>query len=249
MKISIITVVLNGEKTISKAMESVGNQLNCDIEHIVIDGGSSDATLSLLEKYKDQIAILVSGPDRGIYDAMNKGIRLATGDVIGFLNSDDVYMSNEVVSLVSRCLKEYDVDAVYGDLEYFLEASPAKVCRTYRSDRFSPNKLSMGLMPAHPTLFLRRQVYQIFGLFDPSYRIGGDFEFIARIFRDEKIRSHYIPKVMVRMQLGGVSTSGLRSTLLLLKENLRACKTNGIPTSYFKLLTRYPGKLLEFFNI
>lgn len=247
MKISIITVVLNGDKTISKAMESVGNQVNCDIEHIVVDGGSSDATLSLLEKYKDQIAILVSGPDRGIYDAMNKGICLATGDVIGFLNSDDVYMDNEVVSLALKYLKDHNVDAVYGDLEYFLEDAPAKVCRTYRSGRFSPNKLSIGLMPAHPTLFLRRQVYQKYGLFDPSYRIGGDFEFIARIFRDEKIRSHYIPKVMVRMQLGGISTSGLRSTLLLLKENLRACRANDIPTSYLKLLTRYPGKLLEFF--
>lgn len=247
MKISIITVVLNGQKTIAKSIESVKNQQNCEIEHIVVDGKSSDATLSILDKYKDQIATLISEPDDGIYDAMNKGIRLATGDVIGFLNSDDFYMGNEVLSLVSECLQDRNIDAVYGDLEYFLEDSPAKVWRTYRSSRFSPNKLSMGLMPAHPTLFLRRNVYEKYGLFDSSYRIGGDFEFIARIFRGGKIRSHYIPKVLVRMQLGGVSTSGLRSTLLLLKENLRACKTYGIPTSYFKLLTRYPGKLMEFF--
>lgn len=247
MKISIITVVFNGEATIARAMESVLSQKNVEIEYIVIDGQSKDKTLEVIAPYKKQITHLVSEKDEGIYDAMNKGIKLATGDVIGFLNADDFYTNSLVLSEVMTEFIDPTVDAVYGDLEYFRASRPAKIVRTYRSHKFHPAQLKRGLMPAHPTLFLRKNVYERFGLFDSSYKIAGDFEFIVRIFKDESLIFRYIPQKMVRMQMGGISTMGLSSTILLLNENIRACYNNGISTNYFFLLSRYPRKLLEYF--
>lgn len=246
-KFSIITVVYNGASTIARCMESVGSQKGADIEHILIDGCSTDATLQILENYRNQISIQVSEPDEGIYDAMNKGIKLATGDIIGILNCDDIYSNDTVLAHVALLMEDQNIDAIYGDLVYFSPNAPQKVHRTYRSKLFSPDKLGMGLMPAHPTLFLRKRIYDKFGLFDSSYRIGGDFEFIARIFKDKLINYLYVPEVMVGMQIGGISTSGMRNTLLLIRENLRACRANQIPSSYLKLLSRYPRKFLEYF--
>ena len=137
---------------------------------------------------------------------------------------------------------------MYGDLEYFKSSDPMEVIRTYRSHNFHPLKLKQGLMPAHPTLFLRRKIYEIYGMFDTNYKIAGDFEFVARIFNGGSLNSRYIPKKMVRMQIGGISTRGLASTFCLLRENMRACTKNNIPTNYFYLLSRYPKKILEFFN-
>ena len=247
MKISIITVVLNGEKTIGRAIESVVSQKNIDLEYILIDGGSDDKTLEIVAAYKDQITHLVSEKDTGIYDAMNKGLRLATGDIIGILNADDIYANGEVLSSVQSYFLSLDLDALYGDLEYFDSDQPLRAFRTYRSSGFSAGKLSQGLMPAHPTLFLHRKVYEEYGLFNTTYKIAGDFEFIARIFRRQKLTTLYVPKIMVRMQSGGISTAGFKSTQLLLRENLRACKENGIYTNYLLLLSRYPRKLLEYF--
>jgi glycosyltransferase involved in cell wall biosynthesis len=247
MKISIITVVFNGEITIARAMESVLAQKNVEIEYIVIDGASQDKTLEVIAPYKTKLSHLLSEKDTGIYDAMNKGIKLATGDVIGFLNADDFYANSLVLSDVMAEFIDPAVAAVYGDLEYFSASRPTKVVRTYRSNQFHPAQLKKGLMPAHPTLFLRKNVYERFGLFDSSYKIAGDFEFIVRIFKDESLGIRYIPKKMVKMQLGGISTMGFSNTILLLGENIRACHNNGISTNYYLLLSRYPRKLLEYF--
>jgi glycosyltransferase involved in cell wall biosynthesis len=190
---------------------------------------------------------LVSEKDTGIYDAMNKGLRLATGDIIGILNADDIYANESVLSSVQSHFLSLNLDALYGDLEYFDSDQPLRAFRTYRSRGFSASKLSQGLMPAHPTLFLHRKVYQEYGLFNTTYKIVGDFEFIARIFGNQKLTTLYVPKIMVRMQSGGISTAGFKSTKLMLRENLRACKENGIYTNYLLLLSRYPRKLLEYF--
>ena len=249
MKISIITIVFNGEATIARAVESVLSQKNVEIEYIVIDGASQDGTIKVIAPYQERLTHFISEEDDGIYDAMNKGINLATGEVVGILNTDDFYTNDLVLSDVMFQFSDPLVDAVYGDLEYFRVSKPDKAVRTYRSHNFHPALLKRGVMPAHPTLFLRKKVYEKFGRFDPSYKIAGDFEFVVRIFKDNSLNTRYLPQKMVRMQMGGVSTRGLSSFITLLNENLRACFENGIPTSYFHLLSRYPRKLLEFLII
>lgn len=248
MKISIITVVLNGAATIERNLDSIADQRTChiEIEHILIDGGSTDGTLELIQQRRNQIEVLISEPDNGLYDAMNKGIRLARGDIIGILNADDYYANSQVLNEVSQIFQSQDVDAVFGDLEYFNQRSQITPTRLYRSAHFKPEKLSRGLMPAHPTLFLRKSVYDRFGLFKPEYKIAGDFDFIARIFKDGALKYEYVPRILTRMQSGGVSTRGIKSTILLNKEILRSCQENQIPTNFFKLLLRYPRKFLEY---
>ncbi|MBT8588779.1 glycosyltransferase [Polynucleobacter paneuropaeus] len=249
MKISIITIVFNGETTITRAIESVLSQKNVEIEYIVIDGASQDKTIQVINPYQKQLTYFISEKDGGIYDAMNKGIKLATGEVVGILNADDFYTNSLVLSDVMAQFMDPLVDAVYGDLEYFRASRPDKVVRTYRSDNFRPAQLKKGVMPAHPTLFLRKKVYEKFGIFDTSYKIAGDFEFVVRIFKDDSLNARYLKQKMVKMQMGGVSTRGLSSFIILLNENIRACHKNGISTNYYHLLSRYPRKLLEFFFI
>ncbi|MES9843709.1 MAG: glycosyltransferase family 2 protein [Candidatus Sedimenticola sp. PURPLELP] len=246
MKISVITTCLNSEETIEEAVVSVLSQTHSDIEYVVIDGGSQDGTVSILNRYSDRIDILVSEPDDGIYDAMNKGLELATGDVIAILNSDDVYAHSDVLLKVVEIMRSGELDAVFGDVEYFTSDKPDKTVRRYNSASFSPRRISWGWMPAHPALFFRRHVYDRIGKFRTDYRIAGDFEFVARAFRDGKLKYHYLRGVLVRMRTGGVSTAGWRNTLLLNREVLRACRENGIPTNIFKVLSKYPAKLLEY---
>lgn len=248
MKISIVTIVLNGVKTIEATLNSVINQSYKNVEYILIDGGSTDGTLNVVQKYRKDISIFISERDDGLYDALNKGLRLATGDVVGILNADDFYANPSVLTDVVMRFNDPSVDIVFGDLEYFRQKKPDKVVRTYRSKWFSPKRLSYGIMPAHPTLFLRRCIYDKFGYFDPSYKIAGDFEFIVRIFKHQHLNFSYLSKIMVRMQLGGVSTSGIKSMLLINREIIRACKDNGVKTSYLQILLRYPIKLIEYFN-
>lgn len=248
MKISIITVVLNGAQTIARNLDSIASQRHPDfeIEHIVIDGVSTDGTFDILSRHRDQIQVLVSEPDNGLYDAMNKGIRLATGDIIGILNADDYYANAKVLRDVHRIFQDQSIDAVFGDLEYFDPRQIGISTRLYRSCDFHPSKLSRGLMPAHPTLFLRKSIYDRFGLFKTNYKIAGDFDFVARIFKEGDLKYVYVPHVFTRMQNGGVSTQGIRSTLLLNKEIFCSCRENHISTNIFKLLSRYPSKLLEY---
>lgn len=248
MKISIITVAFNAAHTIADTLESVAGQTHPQIEHIVVDGASTDGTLDVVGRHGQRVARLVSEPDHGIYDAMNKGLRLATGNVIGFLNADDVYADAGVLARVSAVLERGGLDALFGDAEFVNPTRADRPLRRYRSERFRPDRIAWGWMPAHPTLFLRRQVYERFGMFRTDYRIAGDFELVARMFHGGTLRYRHLPEVLVRMRTGGVSTGGWRNTILLNREVLRACRENGIPTSLPKILSKYPAKLLEFLH-
>lgn len=244
-KISVITVCLNSVDTIEDSLMSVAHQDWLNREHIVIDGCSGDGTINVVQKHINNIAFFVSEKDAGIYDAMNKGLELATGDIICFLNADDKYSTNFVLSRVARQMQENKLDAILADVAFFHPENPMRMIRRYRSDRFTPKRLAWGWMPAHPALFLNKSVVQRVGRFKTSYRIAGDFDYIARAFYGHDLRYQHIPEVVVHMQTGGVSTAGLRSKVLLNQEVLRSCKENGIPTNLFKILSKYPIKLLE----
>ncbi len=248
IKISVITVVFNNGKTIEDTICSIESQTYRDVEHIVIDGGSTDETLGVIRRHQDKIAKFISEPDRGIYDAMNKGLGLATGEVIGFLNADDVYADHGVLERVSAIMAKEGLDALFGDAEFVSLTKPNQPLRRYRSDRFRPERIAWGWMPAHPALFLKRSVFERFGQFRTDYRIAGDFELVARIFHGGTLSYRHVPEVLVRMRTGGISTGGWRNTILLNREVLRACRENGIPTSLLKILSKYPAKLLEFLH-
>lgn len=245
MKISVITVCFNAVNTIADTLESVATQTQPDIEHIVVDGASTDGTLDVVKRYK-HVFKMISEPDHGIYDAMNKGLDLATGEVIGFLNADDIYADSGVLERVSATMAREDLDALFGDAEFVSSTRPNRPLRRYHSKHFSPKRIAWGWMPAHPTLFLNRDVYERFGKFRIDYRIAGDFELVARMFHGGTLSYRHTPEVLVRMRTGGVSTGGWRNTLLLNREVLRACRENGIPTNLLKILSKYPEKLLEF---
>ncbi|HTJ97637.1 MAG TPA: glycosyltransferase family 2 protein [Rhodocyclaceae bacterium] len=246
MKISIITVAFNAATTIEAALESVAAQTHQDIEHIVIDGASTDNTLAIIQRYRNRLAHCVSEPDQGIYDAMNKGLRLASGEIIGFLNADDIYADPQVLERVASVMQEKDLDALLGDTDFVSPDQPSRSLRRYRSDRFRPDRIAWGWMPAHPAMFLRKRIYDQFGLFRTDYRIAGDFELVARMFHGDTLKYQHMPEVLVRMLTGGVSTQSWRNTLLLNREVLRACRENGISTNWPKILSKYPAKLIEF---
>ena len=244
--ISVITVVNNSAATIADTLLSVASQVYPHVEHIIIDGASMDGTLNVIEQHRGKLAKVISEPDSGIYDAMNKGLALATGEVVGFLNADDVYADKDVLSRVVDIMERESLDALFGDVEFFRPEDPTRTVRRYRSARFSPDQIALGWMPAHPALFLRRRVYEHYGLFRADYRIAGDFEYCARIFHGNNLVYRSLPETLVRMRTGGISTGGWRNTILLNREVLRACRENGIETNMLKILSKYPAKLLEF---
>ena len=246
MKVSIITVCYNAAETIESTIESVSGQNYPDVEHIVVDGCSTDGTLDVVSSHRGKIDKFISEPDEGIYDAMNKGLELASGEIIGLLNADDIYADETVIKRAVEMMRDKDLDALYADVEFFSKGDVYRPVRRYSSANFSPANIAKGAMLAHPTLFLRREVYQRFGKFRTDYRISGDFEFVARIFRDGSLRYFYLPEVLVKMRMGGISTSGFGNTVLLNREVLRACQENGIQTSMLKILSKYPLKLKEF---
>lgn len=248
MKISVVTVSFNAAHTLGDTLDSVAAQTHAKVEHILVDGASKDGTLEVARRHGQHLARLISEPDRGIYDAMNKGLALATGEVVGFLNSDDIYADAEVLQRVSMIMAKGGLDALFGDAEFVSPSRPDHPVRRYRSDRFSPGRIGWGWMPAHPALFLRRSVFEHFGHFRTDYRIAGDFELVARIFHGGTLRYRHVPEVLVRMRTGGISTGGWRNTLLLNREVLRACRENGISTNLPKILSKYPAKLLEFLH-
>jgi len=244
--ISVITVCYNAANTIGRTLHSVREQTHKNIEHIVIDGGSEDNTLEILSAEGPHVSKRVSEKDKGIYHAMNKGVKLATGDLVAFLNADDFYMNSTVLADVARIMQMENLDALYGDVVFFSPGRPCSVVRRYNSGRFSVSKLGWGLMPAHPALFLRRMLFEQFGAFRIDYSIAGDFEFIVRVFGNSAIRHRYLSEALVCMQIGGISTSGWRSTMQLNSEIIRACRENGISTNWLKISLRYFFKVSEF---
>lgn len=243
--ISVITVCYNSATTLSRALQSVADQDWPRIEHIVIDGASTDGSAAIIEHFRPQLAHVVSEPDGGIYDAMNKGLARASGNIVCFLNADDQYSANTVLSRVTTLMHEHQLDALMGDVGFFHEADPQRMVRCYRSNYFTPARLAWGWMPAHPALFLSRAVVQRVGRFKTDYRIAGDYEFIVRAFHGHELRYRHLPEVLVNMQTGGASTGGFGTKVRLNREVLRACRENGVQTNMLKILSKYPAKLLE----
>lgn len=227
-------------------MESLREQTHPRIQHIVIDGGSTDGTLDVLRANAGRIDVLVSEPDNGIYDALNKGLAHVTGDIVGVLHAGDVYASNFVLANVAQIMASEPLDALFGDVVFFDHERPSFHTRRYRSSHFRPKRVSWGWMPAHPALFVRRNVFERVGNYRTDYRISGDFEWVARAFGSETLRYRCLPEVLVHMCSGGISTGGWRNTLLLNREVMRACRENGISTNWLKILSKYPLKLAEF---
>jgi len=243
MKVSIITVCFNSAKTIEDTINSVLNQDYLDIEYIVIDGGSNDGTQDIIQKYHENIASWVSEPDLGMYDAMNKGIARATGEIIGILNSDDVYISTQVVSQLINAMNDAKADIVFADLILVDPNNLNKVLRYYDSGRFKPSRFRWGWMPAHPTVFVKKKYYDKVGPFALDYEIAADYEMLIRILAIVKAPFAYLPKAVVRMRAGGASTAGLVRNWILNKEIVRGCKANGIYTNMAMLLLKIPAKI------
>ena len=217
MKISIITVCYNSEKTIGDTLRSVFEQKYENIEHIIIDGGSTDRTLAVVATAGAHVAKIVSEPDNGIYDAMNKGIALATGDVVGFINADDFYPGPTVLAVVASAFESSGADCCYGDLCYVKQEDVSKTVRYWRSAPFTLGLFGRGWCPPHPTFFVRREVYTRLGGFDLSFKIAADFELMARYLEAAQITSLYIPQVLVKMRLGGTTN---RSLINIFKQNV-----------------------------
>ena len=249
MKISVITVCFNSATTIAHTLRSVRQQTHDETEHIIIDGGSRDNTLALVASEGSHVVKVVSEKDEGIYEAMNKGIHLATGVVVAFLNADDFYIDGSVLATVALIMQTEKLDALYGDVEFFRPGKPDVIARRYNSGRFAPDRLAWGWMPAHPALFMRKELFERYGAFDTGYRIAGDFEFIARVFAHAELRHRHLQQPLVRMQMGGASTSGWCATLQINREMMRACRANGISTNWLKMLARYPLKAFEFMHV
>lgn len=228
IKISVITAVYNNRETISAALDSALRQSGVDIDLVVIDGGSTDGTLEVLRSYTGRLDVLVSEPDRGIYDALNKGIQRASGDVVGFLHSDDLFAGAGVLSRVAAAFADPEVGAVYGDLVYVRKDNPDQVVRYWRAGVFSRRRLRWGWMPPHPTLYVRRHVYEQHGLFDTSFRIAADYDFILRTLGQAGVGVRYIPEVLVKMRVGGASNRSLLNILRKSSEDLRALRRNGV---------------------
>lgn len=228
LRISVITAVYNRVDTIADALDSVRAQTWPNVEHVVIDGASKDGTTQLLEARKDTLDVYISERDKGIYDALNKGIANATGDVVGFLHADDLFASSEVLAKVAKLFENPEVGAVYGDLVYVKKDDTSKVVRYWKSGEFSKAKLARGWMPPHPTLYLRRSVYQELGGFDTQFRIAADYDSMLRYLGKGRVKPAYLPEVMVRMRLGGESNRSLANVIKKSKEDYLALKKNGV---------------------
>jgi glycosyltransferase involved in cell wall biosynthesis len=245
--ISIITVVFNGASTLEHTIQSVIEQTYSNVEHIVIDGGSSDGTLDILNKYNDKIAYWVSAKDSGIYDAMNKGILLAGGDYIGMLNSDDFFSNPSVLEEVATSMTLANVDAVFSCLDIVDPKNLDRVLRRYRVKSFSSLMLRIGIMPPHPTFYCKKSCYENAGLYQTNYRIAADFEMLVRLLIKHHITWQFIDKTIIKMRSGGVSNSGIKSKWVVNREIVRACNENGLYTNMFLLLFKLPIRLMERF--
>ena len=228
IKISIITVSFNSELTIRSTIESVTEQSYAHIEHVFVDGRSTDRTLELIEEHRGANSVVNCERDEGIYDAFNKGIRQASGDVIGFLHSDDVFAGPWVIETIARNFVDPDVHGVYGDLQYLSQSDPSRVLRNWSTKPFSEGQLRWGWMAPHPTLYVRKEWLESLGGFDAAYRISGDYRFMLALFSDPYFTATYIPEVLVKMRAGGISNKSLKNLIWKSGEDLRAIKESGV---------------------
>ena len=249
-KISLITVTFNSDKTLRDTINSVLKQTYTNIEYIVVDGLSKDNTMDIVREYEPQFEgrmKWISEKDKGLYDAMNKGVRMATGDVVGILNSDDFFTANDVLEKVAAGFDE-QTDAVYGDLHYVHPDDLQHSVRYYSSKIFKRNLMRMGFIPAHPTFYCRRECFDKFGYYKTDYKIAADFDLLLRFIYVTRIRIKYLPMDMVTMRTGGASTNGLKSRMGGMNEHLRSLRENGVKSNRFILSLRYFYKITEYFR-
>lgn len=229
MKVSIITATYNSAKTIIDTLISLEKQTYENIEYIIIDGSSKDDTLKVINNNCSRVSTIISEPDSGIYDALNKGLQFATGDIVGFLHSDDLFAYPEAVSDIVNTFQENDCDAIYADLQYVNKDDIESIVRYWKAGEYNINKITKGWMPPHPTFYMKRSCYKRLGLFDLSFRISADYDSILRYLYSNKISISYLPKVTIKMRVGGASNRNIRSIVLKTKEDIRALKNSEVP--------------------
>lgn len=243
MKVSIITVCYNSEKTIANTFDSIRNQTYSNIEYIVVDGNSKDSTLKLIKSNADIISKWVSEPDKGLYDAMNKGIQMATGDIIGILNSDDTLLNENVISNVVKFHESHNIDASIGNI--IQHNTKGKTKRVYSSKKWNPQKLKIGFMPPHPSIFIRKEIYDKHGLFKTDFEIGADYAIITRFFLNNNIEWKYSGITTTAMLIGGASSSGVKSYVQVTKDICHSLEDNQVPFSRLKIMFRFVWKLKD----
>ena len=248
MTISIITATFNSAATLRDTLDSILGQTYQDIESIIVDGGSKDATLDIVREYEPRFQgrmKWISEPDKGIYDAMNKGIRMASGDVIGVLNSDDYYYDNQVLEDIANAFNQKDIDCVYGNLVFLDAKNKNSVIRIWKGSLYHPGAFLKGWHPAHPTFYAKRTCFEQYGVFDLQYAVSADFELMLRFLEKEQIKNAYLDRYFVKMRWGGESTGTLRNIIRGNKNILEAFKNNGLKPSRFYLIYRFAPKIWE----
>jgi len=245
MKVSILTATYNSSETLEACLQSIHSQTYPHLEHIIIDGGSTDGTLDVIKKYENKITKVISEPDHGIYDAMNKGLRLADGDIIGILNSDDMYADNSVIESVVRTITDNNVDSCYGDLVYVDKDDTTKIKRQWKAGEYKKEKFKTGWMPPHPAFFVKKEMYERYGYLNLDFPLAADYELMLRFLYRYGITTAYIPKILVKMRSGGTSRPGLYTVRAMI-ENYRAWKVNGLHPSLLTFLLKPVSKLRQF---
>ncbi len=248
MKVSIITVTYNSGKYLADCIESVIKQQYNDIEHIIVDGKSTDNTVAVIKQYESHITKWISETDRGMYDAINKGMLMATGDVIGILNSDDILDSDDVISCIVNAFKEQGVDTVYGDLEYVDPDDTDRVFRIWKGRPFKRYRFRYGWMPAHPTFYIKRSLIDRCGFYENHYFTAADYEFMARYLYKNRVSAYYLPKLIVRMRIGGQSNKNFRQRFRANRRDYLAMRKNKIPFAFFVSILKPLIKLNQFFK-
>ena len=247
MRISIITACFNSGATIADTLKSVSAQGYGGLEYIIADGGSTDNTLALVKEHGHRVSQVISGPDGGIYDALNKGIKAATGDIVGILHSDDIYADASVLQKVAEFMAARGVDSCYGDLVYVDRGDISKTVRCWRSGEYNRENFRRGWMPPHPAFFLKRAVYGKYGLYDLAFPLASDYELMLRMLYRHGVTTAYLPEVLVKMRCGGASRAGLINTGRMLIENYRAWQGNGLPVNPLTFLLKPLSKLRQFY--
>jgi glycosyltransferase involved in cell wall biosynthesis len=249
MNISLVTVCYNSVKTIEETLRSVAEQEYPHVQHVVVDGASTDGTQDIVSRYLRSADIFISEPDSGIYNAMNKGLNLANGDIIAFINADDHYAHPKVLSNVMAVFAEQPaINAVFGDVAYHRADKPQNLYRRYDSGMFRPSRLGWGWMPAHPGMFVAASVFEAIGGFREDYEICADYEFVARAFARDAVKFTHLPEVLVHMLPEGVSTRDWRARMQINRESVRACLENGIYSNQLMILCKYPQKVIGYFG-
>lgn len=248
MKVTIITVTYNSEKYLADCIDSVVKQTYPNIEHIIIDGKSSDATVDIIKKYESNISIWVSETDRGMYDAINKGLKLAKGDIVGILNSDDMLETEDVITDIVNAFKTEEVGAVYGDLEYVHTEDTSKVFRIWKGKPYKRSLFKIGWMPAHPTFYIKRSLIEEFGGYESHYYSAADYEFMARYLFHHNVPAYYLPKLIVKMRIGGQSNKNFQQRFRANRRDYLAMKKNKIPFAFFVSILKPLSKLHQFYK-